>query len=478
VLTIADSVRAVAECDPTRSAIIAGRQTVSYGQLHATSELIRETLRRAQPRGHRIALLLGNNWKHIAALLAADAEGLTAVPLDVKWSRTQVEQRLELTSTTTLLVEGPAGPVIESLREIGSNSALGADEPFVINGDLVSTLAPTGGTSGTAKAVALSRRAVLSRFIAQAVEFGFARDTTFLCASPLFHGGGRSFALSQLYFGGSVLLQSSFNPDVYADSLRHSDIAFAVPTMLHRLPRDTKAPNLRCLIVSGAKLDEETAAIAASISETAVDYYASVDTGPIGVRHILSGDPSRVAFSASIVNRPTGATSETPLVVDFVDIRGTCVADAELKNGQIRVFSVDVSGHPTARMHDRVEFTSPCGLRPLGRSDDLIVTGGVNVDPAAVEEALRQELAPGLQIAVLGVPDAEWGQRVVAFTAGEATVDRNQILQSVRKRLSGPETPKELFSIRDFPLTNVGKLDKKALLSIYAEYEEGKRERN
>lgn len=476
MFSLSESVYQTALCDPSRSALVVSDRTVAYSELVEAVEEILELIHEVGASGRRIALQLGNNWRHVAVLLAADAANMTTVPMDIKWSEAQVLDRMCLTSTQVLLRDGPEGLLVEQVDIEGChNSILAPSEPLIVNGNLIHTLAPTGGTSGTAKAVALSTRAVTSRFLTQAIEFGFSRDTTFLCAAPLFHGGGRSFILSQLYFGGTVVLHESFYAERYAASLRSCDITFAVPTMLQRLEGGITAPRLKCLIVSGAKVDDSTSNIALSISTSAVDYYASVDTGPIAIRRLASEGSAQLAFQATVLNMRYDASRECPPVVDYVDVQGPCVADAEIRHGQLVVFATDAAGHPIARMSDRIQFNEGGTLRPLGRSDDLIVTGGVNVDPTAVEEALRSELGKNVQVAVIGVPDSEWGERVVAFVAGAANEDPPQVLAAVRSHLSGPETPKDVLFVSAIPLTSVGKLDKQALRHAYKEQQHGER---
>ncbi len=124
---------------------------------------------------------------------------------------------------------------------------------------------------------------------------------------------------------------------------------------------------------------------------------------------------------------------------------------------------------------DRREFlTSDRGrlgvdgnLTVLGRSDAVIITGGEKVDPAEVEAVIR---ATGLvdDVAVLGVPDAKWGEAVVAVIAGAAKDRKRELAALVRSRLPPPKRPKRWVSVATLPRNHAGKLNRRALLAIAA----------
>jgi long-chain acyl-CoA synthetase len=95
-----------------------------------------------------------------------------------------------------------------------------------------------------------------------------------------------------------------------------------------------------------------------------------------------------------------------------------------------------------------------------GRRDDLVITGGVNVYPAEVEAVLAEVLGVS-EVAVFGIPDAEWGERVCAAVVGSA--DQQALSEHARARLAPFKRPKQYFSLAELPRTATGKLRRRAL---------------
>ena len=103
------------------------------------------------------------------------------------------------------------------------------------------------------------------------------------------------------------------------------------------------------------------------------------------------------------------------------------------------------------------------GLRILGRADEVLVTGGVNVHPARVESVLLG--APGVRdLAVVGLSDSIWGQRLVAVYCGD--VSPEELDAWCRSRLRGPERPRGFLSVPEIPLLESGKRDRRRLLDL------------
>ncbi|MGH8020478.1 MAG: AMP-binding enzyme, partial [Opitutaceae bacterium] len=116
---------------------------------------------------------------------------------------------------------------------------------------------------------------------------------------------------------------------------------------------------------------------------------------------------------------------------------------------------------------DRGRLDASGRLVVLGRIDALINSGGEKIDPAVVEAAIR---ATGVvrDVAVCGVPDAEWGEAIVAFIAGARPEDESAMLAGLRARLSPPHAPKRFVHVREVPRTAVGKIDRRALTRLAA----------
>lgn len=455
-----DRIRLHGAATPSRVAMVFQGTNWTYERLLTEVTLAGKVLADAGAKGRRVAVDLPSCPEHVVALLAVLEAGGTAVPLDPKWSRQQAASRLDLCEVSLILHRDDGALALREHQSVARPAT--EHVPFL--------LAPTGGTSGTLKAISISEEATLARFLTQAIEFGFGQDTTFLSATPMFHGGGRSFVLSQLYFGGKVVLHPGFEIDTYRRDLPHVDLAFAVPTMLRRLAEGPSETVSTTVLISGSASggDLLTVLTAAGI-QNAHDYYASVEAGPISIRSIVSGAhvSSRLAFGVQLPELPArvaddGVVLENPLIV------GHGVADGILEESGFTTYPAVAGRGREVRMSDRVRILPGMQLAVEGRTDDVIISGGVNIFPSEIEDVLRR--VEGITDAVVvGVPDAEWGEVVTAALQADAAISIDAIRDRLRRELAGPQVPKR-FSIMDvLPVTSVGKPDRKKIRSLLDE---------
>lgn len=460
-----ERIRQNCAADPARTAIAFCGEAWTYERLVAEVDRLAGSLRShgvGADRAARVAVDLPTGPEHVVALLACLSVGATAVPLDPKWSRPQAEVRADLCAAGWSL-QADGGAVVLRARDSVTEVRDRAGSPFL--------LAPTGGTSGTLKAISISESATLARFLTQAVEFGFGRETTFLSATPIFHGGGRSFILSQLYYGGTVVLHPGFDVQDYRRALPHADLAFAVPTMVRRLAADSSRPVPATMLLSGAQSGGDLATVlgAAGIAD-AHDYYASVEAGPISIRTLRGGElvSTRLAFGVHLPDAAAtepcteGTTVEDPLVV------GHGVADGILDQGGYTAYPETPGRGRGVRMSDRVLVAPGGGIEVLGRTDDVIISGGVNVFPSEVEDALRR--LDGITDAlVVGSPDREWGEVVSAAICAEPDLDLEQVRTRLREALAGSQIPKRFLTLPALPVTSVGKPDRRHVRTLFSE---------
>lgn len=455
-----DRIRLHATAEPSRVAMSFEGATWTYERLLTEVAQASKVLADAGATGRRVAVDLPSCPKHVVALLAVLEVGATAVPLDPKWSSHQAASRLDLCEVSLVLhLDGGA----IALQDQGAAARQATEHvPFL--------LAPTGGTSGTLKAIAISEEATLARFLTQALEFGFRRDSTFLSATPMFHGGGRSFVLSQLYFGGKIILHPGFDLTAYRRDLPQADLAFAVPTMLRRLAEGPSEEVSTTLLISGSAAGGDLPTILAAAGiQHAHDYYASVEAGPISIRSLVQGAQvsSRLAFGVQLPALPAqidveGVVLENPLVV------GHGVADGILDENGFTPYPSVVGRGREVRMTDRVRVLPGLSLSVEGRTDDVIISGGVNIFPSEIEDALRS--IDGIADAVVvGVPDTEWGELVTAALRVDAAVSLDAVRDRLRKELTGPQVPKRFSVMDSLPVTSVGKPDRKKIRSLLDE---------
>ncbi len=392
---------------------------------------------------------------------------LTAADLDDLAARSEpaatVEARLDTATIGTLLASWNAGVAVRVLPPEGEVPRGEAEEGWgagAQHGDthpaLFSnphTLVPTSGTSGRPKIVVLTRDNVAAAVAASQARLGNVAGDRWLLALPLHHVGGLSVLWRSVAAGGAVLLHDRFDAERVAGALRTGEatIASLVPTMLHRVLAADPGPYPPATVLLGGaaaprRLVERGLAAGLAVLAT----------------YGLTEACSQVATVAPGEERHALGTVGRPL--DGLDVTIT-------EDGRIAVTGPQVSpgyaGEPPRRgplvTNDVGRFDDEGRLVVLGRADDVIVTGGENVWPQRVEDALREH--PGVaDVAVHGMPDAEWGERVAAAYVGEAAPD--ELAAWARDRLAGHEVPRLWQRAARLPRTESGKVDKARLAAL------------
>jgi fatty-acyl-CoA synthase len=336
----------------------------------------------------------------------------------------------------------------------------------------------TGGTTGRPKGVMQTHRAIIANHTMQLAEWPWPRPTRFLAMAPYSHATGW-FMLGALWKGGSVIMRNGFSVDGFVDAVdRHgANMTFAVPTMIYSLLDDPRAEQSDLgameLIVYGA------APMSVPRLRQGIARFGSVFLqlyGQSEAPNVVStlqpddhnlDDPDRLSscgrpapgMQVKVLDEkdeelPPGDVGELcirgPLVMQGYWKKPERTAET-LRNGWLRTGDL--------ALRDEAGF-----LRLVGRSKDMIITGGFNVYPAEVETAILTH--PDVDAcAVVGLPDDRWGEAVTAFVVPKPAKDVDpDVLMALVKKLKGSVmAPKTVHLVDALPATGLGKIDKKAL---------------
>jgi len=338
------------------------------------------------------------------------------------------------------------------------------DDPAQLLGDAVGDLAPfplarpmhyTSGTTGRRKGV---WSGVLTDDDARALAteeidlWGFVSTDRHLVLSPLHHSAPLRFAAHTLLAGGEVLLPGPFDAARAAaviSGLRPTT-TFCVPTHLQRLLReDVDWSSFRVLAHAGAPCPEPTKrAVVEALPEGAVwEFYGSTEA-----QFTVCSAADWLAHPGSVGRARPGRSLET-------DERGQlwCAvprwARFEYWRAPEKTAAAWRGDLVTVGDLGRVDEDGTVWLD--GRREDLVISGGVNVYPAEVEAVLDAHPAV-VESAVVGVPDDDWGQRVVAAYVGD--VPAEELRAWARERLAPAKRPKSLHPVGELPRTSTGKV--------------------
>lgn len=395
-------------------------------------------------RGDRVALLVPGSVAYVEAVLGLLADGVVPIPLDPRltpYERERVLADLE----PTLVVTEP-----ERLAEAPRPHGLPLARPMHV----------TSGTTGTPKGVwsgILDEDAAAALVAEERDLWGFREDDVNLVLSPLYHSAPLRFAMGTLLAGGTVLEPGPFDPArVTAQVEEHRPTTmFCVPAHLQRLFDHWDAhgwPDLSCF------------RLVAHAGAPCPDHLK---------RRLLGVFPpgSTWEFYGSTEGQFTACRSEEWLTRPGTV--GRARPGRELRTDERGQLWCQVPPHARFRYFNAPEKTAEAWsgdwftVGDLGRIDDdgyvyldgrredLIISGGVNVYPAEVENTLAE--APGVRdVAVYGVPDATWGQKVCAAVVGTAT--HEELDRWARERLAPPKRPKEYAVVDELPRTLTGKI--------------------
>lgn len=295
----------------------------------------------------------------------------------------------------------------------------------------------TSGTTGRARLVPLTTLQLLASAFGSAIRLGHLPSDRWVCALPLHHVGGLSILFRCAWYGTTVELHERFDAEAVDRAIdQGAALVSVVPTMLERLldaRRDAPFPGtLRALLLGGAAPPEALLARCRAIGAPVARSWGMTEAAS-QVATTLPGDL---------------ADGYPPLPFVAVDT----------EDGRLRLRGPLVGGELLTADRGHVIDGR---VFVLGRADDVIVSGGENIDPAVIEQALARH--PSVrEVAVVGVPDPVWGQRPVAHLVGDPVPDA-ELAAWCRERLARWEVPDRFVWRGALPRNALGKVVRRLL---------------
>ncbi len=453
-------------------------------------------------QGDRVAIFAYNCLEWMELYAACAKSGVVAVPVNFRLTAPEVKYILEDCGAAALFVgadlvevaaaaRDAAGLRPEALVQIGGERtapgfrayedvvAAGSARPPAarVKPEDPWTIMYTSGTTGKPKGAVRSHRSYALFYLMNAVEFGFGREDVGLAVMPLCHVNSVFYGFVFTYLGGTVSIydRRSFDPEHLLGILSGERITFTslVPThyvMMLNLPSAIRARHdLRAvgkLLVSSAPARRETklAIMEAFPNSRLFEAYGSTEAGLVTLlrpeqqfeklgsigREIVGTGRLRL-LDADGAEVPDGAVGElfarTPTAFDRYWNRPDATAKAFRE------------GYCTAGDMARRDADGFYTL--VDRKSNMIISGGEKVYPSEVEQVLAAH--PGVQdVAVIGVPDAKWGEAVTAVIVPRSGHEPSapEVVEWARKQLAGYKCPREVRLIReeDMPRTATGKI--------------------
>lgn len=412
--------------------------------------------------GSRIALLLPGSSTYVDLVLALLSHGVFPVPLDPALTQAELERVLAPIKPDHVITSEDEAATLLARLPADSRRGLPRGRPIHC----------TSGTTGTAKGVFSGLLSLTDARALVAEErdlWGFVSTDTNLVLSPLHHSAPLRFAMGTLLAGGRVVVPGRFDPERITEAIRTEQptTMFCVPTHLQRLFAhwdDTGWPDLssfRLVAHAGAPCPTsiKNRLIETFPAGSTWEFYGSTEGQFTACRsEEWSAHPGTV-----------GRARPGRLLDVDEDGRLWCVVPGHARFSYLgdpaktRDAWRETADGPAFTVGDAGRIDDEGYVYLDGRRDDLVITGGVNVYPLEVENALRD--VPGVEdVAVFGVPDAAWGQRVCAAVVGGA--DEAVLREHAVAVLAAAKRPKTYVHVRELPMTATGKVRRDQLAGL------------
>lgn len=500
-----------AQLSPDRVALIDAEtgQEVTYAQWNQRANRVAHALYHLGMRKHdRVAILAMNSLEYLDLLFACQKGGFILQALNWRLSSVELEKLIQ-SGTPRVLVYSPefASKVSElcghahirvdhviaigasvaasehlswhdMLRHASNNlyslpeqASLTVDDPWL--------LCYTGGTTGLPKAAILTHGTVTWNAINTVVSWGLTPDDTTILNLPLFHTGGLNvFTTPLVHIGGCSIVCRSFDTDQVFDLIEDHTITVlvGVPTMLimmqqHPRWHTTNFSSFKAIFSGGAPCP-------LPIIERFFEKHVNFKTG----YGLTEAGPNTFWMPDEDGRRKAGAVGFPLFHIQIrivneagQDCRPDEVGELRIKGPHVIPGYWNNPGATSKAIIDGWLHTGDLARRDsegyiyvVGRSKDMIISGGENIYPAEIESALLGH--PSIaEAAIIGVPDTKWGEvgRAVVVLKAEAQVNASELLSYLSEHLASYKLPRSVVFVQSLPKTGAGKIDKQALQQQY-----------
>jgi acyl-CoA synthetase (AMP-forming)/AMP-acid ligase II len=426
------------------------------------------------------------------SLFAASAAAVPFVPLNYRLSAAQLTAMVadnepayvvaeqEILDSVGAAPDRSATP--EEWWELSGVDVVGVD--INTDPDSVALLLYTSGTTAAPKAAVLRHRHLASYVLATIDFASAAPEDCSLVAVPPYHVAGIANTITNLYAGRRVVHLAQFTPEGWLATVARESVthALVVPTMLARIVASLEESGerppagLRSIAYGGASMPNRVIEQALRMFPDTdfVNAYGLTETsstiavlGPQEHRAAVASDnqavKARLGSAGRLVDGLEAEVRGADGAVLPVGAVGLLYVRGEQVSGEYRGRDALKPGDWFAT-RDVARIDEGGFLFLHGRADDTIIRGGENIAPAEIEKILEQHPSVA-EAAVVGVPDEEWGQRIIAFVIQRGdSVDPDGLRDWVRTRLRGAKTPDRVHVVDDLPRTDTGKLLRRALV--------------
>lgn len=478
---ITDSYETLAKIFPNKIAIYTNHQQINYKKWN---ELVNQTanwLDSLHSENKTIGILLPNGIPFLQLFAGAAKAGWIAVPYDLKWKTTELEKRVKLSNPSIIVTTREiynriirdfpnAISLDDSLRKISRFEAniikhTQENSPFYIGF--------TSGTTGNPKAFIRSQDSWVASFDCNRIDFEINESEHVLIPGALIHSHFLYGAISTLYLGGTVYLLDKFSPIKGHSWIKSYPITtmYVVPTMVEAFLKQGIQINKSIKILSSGAKWSESSKMKISIIFPNITMYEFYGASEMSFITVLS-DRDGMHKAASVGKPCYGVEVQIRLQdqrlakhneIGKIYVRSGLIIDGYIDHDGKDVHSIrDEEGWAT--VHDMGYFDEDGYLYIIGREQNMILYGGINIFPEEIEKVIS--LHPDVEeVAVIGLEDSYWGQVVVAVVKGKE--NPLEIRKFCKKYLSSYKIPRKWLFLSEMPYTTSGKIARAELVKLF-----------
>jgi len=426
--------------------------------------------------GDKIAVLLNNCPEALEVTSAASKAGIIAVPLNYRLTSDEIQYIVDDSDAKAFIFGSEFGDRVQPVQPqlpkvpvanfitVGGESATGfrafeqliagqsTDEPAADGPPSLSAMIYTSGTTGRPKGVSRPTRTDPMLLLGIVQGFGLSTDEVHLVCTPLYHSAPLLGAALTIVLGGTLVIMPKFDPEEFLRLVHEEKVTstMAVPTIMKRLvalPDDVlrryDVRSMRSMVFGAAPCPMETKrAIADYFGDCLYEYYGSTDAGlstilppheqftkPGSCGRVLEGHEVKI-FDEAGNELPAGEVGD-------VYIYNSLVAATQYYKDPEKTQQAFRGKYMT--VGDVGYLDADNYLYLVDRKIDMIISGGVNIYPAEIEAVIHEHPAV-LDVAILGVPNAEWlAERVISLPMHPylSAAAQDHIIETVRAALAG-----------------------------------------
>ncbi len=443
--------------------------------------------------GDKVALMSQNTPAFVIAFYGILKAGATVVPINHKLVAPEVEYILEHSESKALLFDGTLAPVASkvqtNVRKVATDSAaagfnsfesqMAASPQFTpvdVSDDSIAEILYTSGTTGKPKGCLHTHRNVIMAGIAGALAVKINENDRTLMAMPIWHSSPlNNWFMGTQYLGGTTVLIREYHPLHFLQAIQQekctvyfgAPISYIMPIQMIPQFQDFDLSSMRCWIYGGGPMAADTALMVMGKyrSDNFYQVYGMTEAGPTGT--VLQPEEqikkagsigSKALPGADLRLIKLNGTEAGPNEVGEIWLKADSMMNGYFKNDSATQEAFSRGWYKTG---DMARIDEEGYLFIVDRIKDMIVTGGENVYSKEVEDVIIS--CPGvMEVAVIGVPNPEWGETVAAFVvpARDQQITTDTLKTFLADKLAKYKIPRAFEIVESLPHTPSGKIQK------------------